>query len=140
MASELIDLVKSLAALMREETQLLQTPARFGGIQEIAAAKARLVGCLEAKTVELGRGNADWLEALDAPVKESLLEALGELKDASIPNGEALTRQIELSMDMMAAVTAEAKRLTGTRHSVYGAGGGLSRLDLPTPISHNSHY
>ena len=138
MLNELIDLVRSLAALMREETQLLQS--RFGGIQEIAAAKGRLVGCLDAKTAELARGNANWLEALEGEDKEALLEALEELKQASGPNAEALARQIDLSVEMLAAVTNEAKRLTGTRHAVYGAAGGLSRLELPTPISHNSHY
>ena len=138
MVSELIDLVRSLAALMREETHLLQT--RFGGIQEIAAAKGRLVGCLDATTAELARSDPKWLEALEGPSKEELVAALRELKDASGPNAEALSRQIDLSVEMLAAVTAEAKRLTGTRHAVYGAAGGLSRLELPTPISHNSHY
>ena len=138
MVSELIDLVKSLAALMREETQLLQT--RFGGIQEIASAKARLVACLDTKSAELGRSDPQWLEKLEGPDKDALLEALKELKEVSIPNAEALSRQIDLSVEMLAAVTAEAKRLTGTRHAVYGAAGGLSRLELPTPISHNSHY
>ena len=52
MVSELIDLVRSLSALMREETHLLQT--RFGGIQEIAEAKARLVASLDANSAELG--------------------------------------------------------------------------------------
>ena len=138
MVSELIDLVRSLSALMREETDLLQS--RFGGIQEIASAKGRLVGCLDAKTAELARSDPNWLEALDGPDKHALIEALEELKQASIPNAEALSRQIDLSVEMLAAVTAEAKRLTGTRHAVYGAAGGLSRLELPTPISHNSHY
>jgi flagellar biosynthesis/type III secretory pathway chaperone len=140
MVNELIDLVKSLAALMREETELLRAGARFGGIHEIAAAKARLVGSLEARSAEMDRADGNWLEALEENARERLIEALRELKDASGPNAEALSRQIELTTEMMAAVTAEAKRLTGTRHSVYGARGNLSRIDLPTPISHNSHY
>jgi flagellar biosynthesis/type III secretory pathway chaperone len=140
MVSDLIDLVRSLATLMREETQLLQTPARFGGIQEIATAKARLVGNLDATSAELGRRDANWLEALEGSDREDLLAALGELKEASGPNAEALSRQIDLSVEMLAAVTAEAKRLSGSRHSVYSARGGLSRIELPTPISHNSHY
>jgi len=138
MVSELIDLVRSLSALMREETHLLQT--RFGGIQEIAEAKARLVASLDANSAELGRNDPDWLEQLEGDDKEALLAALAELKEASVPNAEALSRQIDLSVEMLAAVTAEAKRLTGTRHAVYGAAGGLSQLDLATPISHNSHY
>ena len=140
MLSELVDLVRSLSALMREETQILQSSARFGGIHEIAAAKARLVGSLEAKSVELGRIDPNWLDALEGAPREALVDALEELKEASIPNAEALSRQIELSAEMLAAVTAEAKRLTGSRHTVYGAGGGLARINLPTPISHNSHY
>ena len=140
MVSELVDLVRSLSALMREETQLLLSGARFGGIHEIAGAKARLVGSLEAKSVELGRVDAKWLDALEESARDELLGALKELKDASVPNAEALSRQIDLSVEMLAAVTAEAKRLTGSRHAVYGAGGGLSRINLPVPISHNSHY
>ncbi|QAY76634.1 flagellar biosynthesis protein FlgN [Sphingosinicella sp. BN140058] len=140
MVSELVDLVKSLAALMREETELLRSGARSAGIHEIAGAKARLVGALEARTTELDRSDANWLEALEEEPKAELIEALGELKDASGPNAEALSRQIDLTTEMMAAVTAEAKRIIGTRHSVYGARGNLSRLELPTPISHNSHY
>ena len=140
MASELIDLVRSLSALMREETALLQTPARFGGIGEIAGAKARLVGLLDARSTELARVDADWMEALEPELKAELLDALAGLKEASGPNADALARQIELSMEMMAAVAAEAKRLSGTRHTVYGAAGGLSRIELPTPISLNSQY
>ena len=140
MVSELVDLVQSLAALMREETEMLRTGGRFGGIHEIAGAKARLVGALESRTAELDRLDANWLDALEPDAKADLTVALGELKDASGPNAEALARQIDLTTEMMAAVTAEAKRITGTRHSVYGARGDLSRIDLPTPISHNSHY
>ena len=140
MASDIIDLVQSLAALMREETAMLQTSARFGGLEEIAGAKTRLVGSLDARCAELSRADPQWLDSLDGETKEQLLAALGELRDASEPNREALARQIELSADMLAAVTAEAKRITGARHSVYGARGGLSRIEIATPISLNSQF
>ncbi|HEY0043603.1 MAG TPA: flagellar biosynthesis protein FlgN [Allosphingosinicella sp.] len=140
MASDIIDLVQSLATLMREETGMLQTPARFGGLEEIAGAKTRLVAALDARTAELSRSDPQWMDALDPETKQQLLAALAELRDASEPNREALARQIELSVDMLAAVTAEAKRITGARHSVYGARGGLSRLEIATPISLNSQF
>jgi flagellar biosynthesis/type III secretory pathway chaperone len=140
MASDIIDLVQSLATLMREETAMLQTPARFAGLEEIASAKTRLVAALDARSAELARAEPQWMDGLDPEVKQQLLAALAELREASEPNREALARQIELSVDMLAAVTAEAKRITGARHSVYGARGGLSRLEIATPISLNSQF
>ena len=140
MASELIDIIRSLTAIMREETMRLQKPGRFADLGELAGAKTRLVAALDAKSAELARRDPDWLDALDSDVREPLMDALADMKDASGPNQAALKRQIELSMEMMAAIAAEAKRVTGARHAVYGAAGGLSKLELPAPISVNSQY
>jgi flagellar biosynthesis/type III secretory pathway chaperone len=140
MANDLLDTIRSLAIIMREETELLQSPRRSSDLPELAAAKQRLVALLDARTAQLARENSEWLESLEAETRAELLEAIAELKEASSDNAIVLERHIQLTVDMMAAITAEARRISGTRHAVYGAAGGLSRLDLPTPISVNSRF
>jgi flagellar biosynthesis/type III secretory pathway chaperone len=140
MVSELVDTIQSLIAIMREETEALETRGRAPTLTELAAAKARLVGILEAKSAEFTRAHPDWVETLEPEAKDALLAALAELKEVSEPNARVLSRHIELSLEMMAAVAAEAKRLSGTRHATYGAGGSVQRKELATPISINSRY
>lgn len=140
MADELIDLVRSLTAIMEEETTRLQSSGRSPDMVELALAKAKLVAALDTESARLARENRDWLTALDGEPKAQLLDALTALKEASVPNQAILERQIELSTELLAAVAAEAKRLTGGRHAVYSSVGGVSRLELATPISINSQY
>lgn len=140
MAAELIDLVRSLTAIMEEETARLRSTHRSPDLVELALAKAKLVTSLDAATSRLDRGNSEWLAALEPEMRDDLIEALRALKDASAPNQAALERQIELSTELLAAVAAEAKRLSGNRHMVYGAAGGLSQIELATPISINSQF
>lgn len=138
MASELIDTIRSLISLMREETDRLLSGGPTADLEEIAAAKARLVGWIEARTVQLQREQPDWREKLEAEEREELTEALAELCEISAENGKALERQIRLSVEMLDAIAVEAKRLSGTRSETYCARGGVSRVDLPTPISINT--
>ncbi|WP_325230409.1 hypothetical protein [Sphingobium sp.] len=51
-----------------------------------------------------------------------------------------LERQIDLSMEMMTAIAAEARRLAGNRARTYGARGDLAKMELTTPISFNGEY
>lgn len=140
MVSELVEAVRSLTSIMAEETARLEAPGRAADLAELATAKQRLVAYLEARTAELNRVDDAWLERLDEQERGELMAALAALKDASAPNAAVLQRHIELSRDMMEAITGEARRLTGTRHAVYGAAGGLSRIELPTPISLDSQF
>lgn len=140
MASELVDAVRSLTSIMAEETKRLETSGRATGLAELATAKQRLVAFLEARTAELNRTDSAWLETLATDERDELMAALSALKDASLPNAAVLQRHIELSHEMMAAITGEARRLSGSRHAVYGAAGGLSRIELPTPISVDSQF
>jgi flagellar biosynthesis/type III secretory pathway chaperone len=136
--TEIVDIIRSLTLIMNEETQRLSGADRSGVLAEMAAAKARLVGMLEAKSAALARSDPDWIEALEAEQRAELMEALAAMKEASAPNAAILERQITLSLEMIAAVAAEAKRLSGSRSAVYGRSGGLSRTELTAPISVNS--
>ncbi|EJL24690.1 hypothetical protein [Novosphingobium sp. AP12] len=140
MASEVIAIMTSLSAVMREETGRLQSNERALDLAELAAAKARLVGSLEERLARLGRQESEWAAQMDEPTREAFAEALGELRAASMVNAALLERQIELSADLMSAISAEAKRLTGNRAYAYGASGALARTDLTTPISLNGEF
>lgn len=138
MDSEFIDTIRSLVSLMREETEQLLSPGPIGDLGEIAAAKARLVGWIEARTVHLEREQPDWHERLEKDDREALTAILAELRDVSAVNANAIERQILLSVDMLDAITSEARRLSGTRTETYSALGGVSRIELATPISINA--
>ena len=138
MDSEFIDTIRSLVSLMREETEQLLSPGPTGDLGEIASAKARLVGWIEARTVLYEREQPDWHERLEKEDREALTEILAELRDVSAVNANAIERQILLSVDMLDAITSEARRLSGTRTETYCALGGVSRIELATPISINA--
>ncbi len=140
MASNLVDPIRSLTAIMLEETEKLQSPGRSPELAELAVAKQRLVAILDTRTAQLTRQDAAWLEALPEETREELMQALSELKDASASNAVVLERHIQLTLEMMSAITAEARRISGARHAVYGSAGGLSRIELATPISVNSQF
>jgi hypothetical protein len=88
--------------------------------------------------VQLAREQPEWRERLDPVDREALTELLAELCEVSTENGAALERQIRLSVEMLDAIAAEAKRLSGTRSETYCIRGGVSRVDLATPISVNT--
>ena len=138
MAAEIVDIVRSLTLIMDEETERLRGADRGGVLAEMAAAKARLVGMLEAQSAALARRDPKWLAAMDAEPRGELMMALAALKQASGPNAAMLERHIALSREMIAAVAAEAKRLSGSRSAVYGKSGGLSQFEQTAPISVNS--
>ena len=138
MGNEFIDIVRSLVTLMREETKQLLSTEPPRELEEIASAKARLVGQVEARTVQLAREQPDWRERLDPVDREALTAVLAELCEVSAENGKALERQIQLSVEMLDAIAAEAKRLSGTQTETYCMRGDVSRVELATPISINT--
>lgn len=138
MTAQLIDAMVSLTALMEEESERFARKAYIPELGEIAAAKLRLTGRIEADFARLKRESADWAEKLDEEERLQLSDASRNLRDASAVNQQILSRQIELSVDMMGAIAAEAQRLTGTRSTTYGACGGLGGMDAPAPISINA--
>ncbi|WP_448661370.1 flagellar protein FlgN [Sphingomonas sp. CJ20] len=138
MTAHLIDAMVSLTSLMEEESGKLAQNGYVPDLSEIANAKLRLTGRIEAEVARLKRSSEDWMVALDADTRARLADASRDLRDACTVNKEILSRQIELSVDMMAAIAAEAQRLTGSRSSTYGACGGLGGMDSPAPISINT--
>ena len=135
---DLADIVASLTAIVEEETGRLLAPGRHADMREMADAKARLVSNLEAQNARLTRERPQWMAELGAAERARLAILVRALSEASILNARVLQRQIDLSTDMMAAVAAEAQRITGARGATYGAGGALSRSDQATPISLNA--
>jgi flagellar biosynthesis/type III secretory pathway chaperone len=138
MTAQLADAMVSLTALMEEESEKLARSPYLPELAEIAAAKLRLTGLIEAGFARLRRESPDWSTALDEETRAQLADASRNLRDASAINQQVLSRQIELSVEMMGAIAAEAQRLTGTRSTTYGACGGLGGMDAPAPISVNA--
>lgn len=139
MTEILIDAMVSLAALMEEESEKLSRSPYLPELGEIAGAKLRLAGRLEAEVARMKREHPDdWLDGVDEETRDQLAEASRNLRDASAANAKILSRQIDLSADMMAAIAAEAQRLTGCRSTTYGACGGIAGMDAPAPISINA--
>ena len=138
MAAELIDLMLSLSNLMEEESGGLSARGRVDGQAEIVEAKTRLVGQLETEIARLARETPDWMEMLNADTRQALSDASARLLDASQVNAKVLERQIEFSVEMMGAIAAEARRVTGRQSDTYSAQGGFTRYQAPAPISINA--
>jgi flagellar biosynthesis/type III secretory pathway chaperone len=138
MIEDVLDLMRSLVILMEEETGRLSGPGRYPDMAETAQAKVRLVAALETANARLTRENPNWMESLADAERDTLREAVGALRAASTANAAILKRQIELSNEMMAAVTHEARRLSGTRSTTYGAAGNVQRVAGAAPISINT--
>ncbi|SNT18588.1 hypothetical protein SAMN06295912_15413 [Sphingomonas laterariae] len=140
MAANAIDVMASLTLIMNEETERLRSRERGRDLAELAAAKVRLVGVLETELARLEREAPGWANALDEAGREELSNALVALGEASATNALILERQIDLSVEMMGAVSAEARRLANRRAATYSARGDLANADLTAPISVNSEY
>jgi flagellar biosynthesis/type III secretory pathway chaperone len=140
MIERLADVLHSLLTLMDEEIEHLQQNPFGAGLPELAATKVRLVGQLEQITAVYGRSTVDWNRSLDEEQRLRLEALLARLETTSAANAAALERQIDLSMEMIGAITTEAKRIAGRATSTYGAQGNLSRFDPTMPIAVNSSY
>ena len=140
MIERLTDVLESLLMLMEEETRHLQESPFGAGLPELAATKVRLVGQLEQMTAAYGRSTVDWNRSLDEAQRARLEALLARLEPISAANAAALERQIDLSVEMIGAITSEAKRLAGRATSTYGEQGNLSRFDPTMPIAVNSSY
>ena len=138
MTAQLIDAMVSLTAIMEEESEKLARTPYLPELGEIANAKLRLTGRIEAEVARLKREHRDWKAEVEPETREQLADASRNLRDASEVNQKILARQIEISSDMMAAIATEAQRLTGSRSTTYGACGGLGGMDAPAPISINA--
>lgn len=140
MIDRLMDVVTSLVLVMQEETDRLRQYQSGQDLADLAAAKVRLVGMLERISAHIDRERLDWNEALNPEGHAQLRELLLTLNEVSATNAAVLERQIDLSVEMIGAIAAEAKRLAGRATATYGAEGSLSRFDPTMPIAINSHY
>lgn len=131
------DTLRSLTAIMTEETALLRI-GRRDSVAELAAAKIKLTAQLERLVAEREREDAHWRERLEPEPAAELAEAIEGLQAAAAENAQVVRRQIDLSRELLDAIAAEARRLTGTTSETYAPQGTLRRLDLPAPISVNA--
>jgi flagellar biosynthesis/type III secretory pathway chaperone len=140
MIDNLIDVVASLTLIMQEETARLAAHAPNSSLAELAAAKQRLVSQLEADLAKIERQRGDWMETITEAQRETLFTTLYALGEASATNAATLERQIDLSVELIGAITSEAKRLAGRTTTTYGARGNIAMFDPAAPISVNSEY
>lgn len=138
MSIELVETIVSLNMVLDEENGRLRAPGYDPLLPGLIAAKTRLVGIIEAENVRMVAGDADWAETLDEDATAELQGAIAALLAKLALNQDLLGRRIALCDDLLGAITAEAKRASGGRSMVYGAHGGLSHAEQPTPISINS--
>ncbi|MFT3977473.1 MAG: flagellar protein FlgN [Sphingomonas bacterium] len=139
MTTMLLDAMESLTAIMAEETDQLTRAPYHPGLPELANAKLRLTGRIETEIARMKReAPDDWAERIAPEEREKLAAASQSLREASAANADILARQIDLSAEMMAAIAAEAQRLSGRRSTVYEASGGIGGMDVPAPISVNA--
>lgn len=138
MIEDMLDAARSLASLMKEESSELDSRGRHPDHAEIAAAKTRLVARLEKEIARLNRECPGWAVDLDKDDNDALTEAMAALQEAAFINAGVLDRQLSLSNDMIDAVSAEAKRLTGNRGISYQASGAIYARDGSSPISVNA--
>lgn len=140
MASNLVDIISSLTLIMSEETDRLNARERGRDLAELAAVKIRLTGLLEGELARLNRTQPGWADIMDEETKAALSNGLIALGEASAANAAVLERQIDLSVELMAAFEAEARRVSKSRAETYSANGILAPIDPATPISINSEY
>lgn len=138
MSDALLETVESLIAIMEAETAALALPDWDKGLAELAAAKLRLTGTLEAQAAALSREQPDWLDAVVTQGAGELGHALDRLRTTAETNARVIGRQIDLSRDLLDAVADEARRIAGTRQDVYGAEGSLTRTVDPAPVAVNA--
>lgn len=140
MAVNLVDIMSSLTLIMTEETERLQAYDRSRDLAELVSAKVRLTGILETELARLGREEPDWQQDLDEEGRAALSAAVVALGNASSANAAVVERQLELSNEVLGAVTAEARRQLRKRAETYSMSGALSPADGPLPISVNSQF
>lgn len=135
MTDELIEAVTSLSMILDEENDRLTSPGFDPIPGELVAAKLRHVGMIEAAGVRLGQ---------QGDVAPEAVERLGALIPEMLAkvevNAALLRRRIAICDDLMGAISAEARRLSGARSTTYGAQGAMFRSDQATPIAINGQF
>ena len=130
----------SLAMILDEENDRLTRPANASDLPELVAAKIRLAGIVEAESIRLARERPRWLDDLPEEEQGEIRSLLETLVRRLGVNANLLERRIAMCDEIMGAIAAEARRLTGAKSAVYGVRGTLLSSEQATPISINGHF
>ncbi len=137
---ELVKSLTSLAMILDEENDRLTRPANASDLPELVAAKIRLAGIVEAESIRLARERPRWLDDLPDEEQVEIRSLLETLVRRLGVNANLLERRIAMCDEIMGAIAAEARRLTGAKSAVYGVRGTLMSSEQATPISINGHF
>jgi hypothetical protein len=137
---ELVKSLTSLAMILDEENDRLTRPANASDLPELVAAKIRLAGIVEAESIRLARERPRWLDDLPEEEQDEIRSLLETLVRRLGVNANLLERRIAMCDEIMGAIAAEARRLTGAKSAVYGVRGTLLSSEQATPISINGHF
>ena len=138
MITELVDKVDSLIGLMAAETDGLKTGIAREDCAQIAEAKARLTASLEKEMMYFDRHAGDWAASADDEAKSLLLDKIRKLEDTARENAAAITRSLRMSGEIIEAISAEVKRISGNRSVSYRPSGTLNDSSRSAPISINT--
>ena len=137
MTIELTDTVRSLTGLIRQENALL-TAGSGAEVKDIALAKQRLAASLEQQMATLEREQPNWHEDVPVERQPEMAAAMSDMAAVAAQNKKVLERHIELSRELLGAIGAEARRLSGASNETYGAAGTMRRSEVPTPFAVNA--
>lgn len=138
MIDTMLDIARSLAMIMAEETEELSGRGQCADHAETVAAKRRLVAQLDTEIARLNREMPDWRQRSSEEENAALSEAMATLRDAAASNLAVVERHLSLSNEMIDAVAAEARRLTGNRGLSYRDTGAIMQRSGTSPISVNT--
>lgn len=134
-----VELMEELASLADEETATLAAAGGLERLGPIAAAKQRQLEALEVRLAEKQRAHPGWAAELDSEAFQRLQQASAVLQEASERNRAALSRQLQLTDDLVGAVARELQRRTGGRNRTYAEAGRLREQTQPAPVSINTN-
>lgn len=138
MIDTMLDMARSLSTLMAEESEQLSSHGLCADHAETVGAKRRLVAQLDTEIARLNREMPDWAQRASEQDKAALSEAMATLRDAAAHNITVVDRHLSLSNEMIDAVAAEARRLTGNRGLSYHDTGMIMQRSGTSPISVNT--
>ena len=138
MIDTMLDIARSLTTLMAEESEQLSVRGQCADHVETVGAKRRLVAQLNTEVARLNREKPDWAQHASEQDNAALSEAMATLRDAAAHNVAVVDRHLSLSNEMIDAVAAEARRLTGNRGWSYRDTGMIMQRSGTSPISVNT--
>ncbi|USI72009.1 flagellar biosynthesis protein FlgN [Sphingomonas morindae] len=140
MVAELIELMHSLTLVIREETEVIEAHGRSAELRELVRVKHRLIGIVESELARRDREAPGWAQALDEADRARFLPAVEALCEASDANATLLRRRLELTGELIQAMTNEARRLSNRNRFIYGADGDMAPPTEMPPISFNNRF